>query len=88
MRLEMLSREEIEIIHVKSLEILEKVGTIIPHEEINSLFEDFGAIVNFNTGLVRIPPHLVNELISKAGKKFTIYGSCLLYTSPSPRDRS
>ena len=70
----MLSRNEIDKIHFKSLEILEKVGIIIPHEEIKSLFEDIGAIVNFKTGLVRIPPNLVKELISKAGKKFTIYG--------------
>ncbi|MBY9004864.1 MAG: trimethylamine methyltransferase family protein [Candidatus Lokiarchaeota archaeon] len=74
MRLEMLSRDEIETIHIKSLEILEKIGIIIPHEEIKSLFEDIGATVNFNTGLVKIPPHIVNEYISKAGKKFTIYG--------------
>ncbi len=70
----MLSRDEIDTIHNKSLEILENIGVIIPHEEINSLFEDIGAIVNSQTGLVRIPPHLVNELISKAGKKFTLYG--------------
>jgi trimethylamine--corrinoid protein Co-methyltransferase len=70
----MLSKNEIDIIHAKSLEILEIVGITIPHEKILTLFDDIGAMVNSKTGLVRIPPHLVNEFISKAGKKFTIYG--------------
>jgi len=70
----LLSKNEIDIIHIKSLEILEKVGITIPHEKIIALFDDIGAKVNSKTGLVRIPPHLVKELISKASKKFTIYG--------------
>lgn len=74
MRLEMLSKSEIDIIHKKSLEIIEKVGVIIPHEKVNSLFDGIGAVVDFKTGLVKIPSHLVNELIAKAERKFTIYG--------------
>lgn len=69
-----LNKEQIDQIHQVSLDILERIGVIIPHEEILSRFKRYGANVNREEQRVRIPSELVTELISKAGKKFTLYG--------------
>ena len=74
MQVKILEDHQVEKIHLKTLEILENTGVYVPHEEIISKFEDFGAIVDKKTNIVRIPSKLVNELVSKAGKSFTMYG--------------
>jgi trimethylamine--corrinoid protein Co-methyltransferase len=53
----------------------------VPHEEILSKFTSFGANVDNTKSLVKIPPDLVMELISKAGKSFTLYGRDLSKTA-------
>ncbi len=65
---------QINMIHQKSLEILETIGVNIPHSEILTRFVDKGAVVDLNKNLVKIPSELVMELLSKAGKRFTLYG--------------
>ena len=74
MHVEILTKSQIEKIHEKSLEILEKTGFFVPHDEVLNRFKEFGAIVDYKSNIVKISPSLVNELISKATKKFTIYG--------------
>jgi len=53
----------------------------VPHEEILSKFEGCGAIVDHKSNIVKIPSSLVMELVSKAGKTFTIYGRDLSKTA-------
>jgi len=74
MRVKILEDHQIEKVHLKTLEILENTGVNVPHEEILTKFEGCGAIVDHKMNLVKIPPSLVMELISKAGKTFTMYG--------------
>lgn len=74
MKVEILTKEQIVKIHQASLTILEKVGVIVPHDKILQRFINSGASVDQKKSLVRIPPHLVLELLSKADKSFTIYG--------------
>ena len=74
MRVKILNEYQIQNIHEKSLEILEKVGIRIPHMDILSFFDKEGADVNFNKNQVNLPKNLVMELISKAGRNFTLYG--------------
>jgi trimethylamine--corrinoid protein Co-methyltransferase len=69
-----LTDEQIKKIHKASLNILESVGTIVPHKEVLQRFADKGAKVDFNTQNVKIPADLVMKLLSQAGKKFTLYG--------------
>ena len=69
-----LTKDQISLIHNKSLDILENIGVIIPHDEILSRFVKFGAKVDRKKQLVKIPNELVKELISKAGRNFTLYG--------------
>jgi len=74
MKIEILSKNQIEKIHLASLQILEEVGVVIPHDKVLSLFKNHGATVDLKSNLVKIPPRVVQELLQKAGKKFTIYG--------------
>ena len=74
MQVKILNDSQIEKIHYKSLEILEKTGFYVPHDEILNRFKELGALVNYKSNIVKITPSLVNELISKATKQFTIYG--------------
>jgi trimethylamine--corrinoid protein Co-methyltransferase len=74
LRIEVLEKAQIEKIHQKSLEILEKTGFIVPHDEILNRFKKFGAFVDFKKRLIKVSPDLVNELIGKPTKRFTLYG--------------
>ncbi len=74
MKVEILDQSEIDDIHEKSLKILENVGINVPHEEILKRFNNIGAHVDFKRQLVKLPQSIVNELITKAEKTFTIYG--------------
>ena len=69
-----LSDEQIERIHQASLTILERVGVVVPHQEILGRFADSGAGVDFTEQRVRIPADLVRGCLEKAGKRFTLYG--------------
>jgi len=74
MKLEILDQFLIDEIHENSLKILENVGINVPHKEVLKRFDNIGASVDFKDQLVKLPQNIVNDLISKAGKIFTIYG--------------
>lgn len=74
MQVKILEDNQIEKIHLKTLEILENTGVNVPHEEILSKFEGYGALVDHKSKVVKIPRSLVMELVSKAGKTFKMYG--------------
>ena len=69
-----LSDDQINRIHQASLAILERVGVVVPHEEVLRRFADSGASVDWEKQHVRIPPDLVMRSVQQAGKQFTIYG--------------
>ena len=69
-----LTTEQIDKIHASGLEILQRVGVQIPHDEMLNMFADSGAEVDLNTQRVRIPPELVEKSIKTAGKQFVTYG--------------
>ncbi|MFX0076038.1 MAG: trimethylamine methyltransferase family protein, partial [Candidatus Hermodarchaeota archaeon] len=74
MHVKILEDNQVEKIHHKTLEILENTGVYVPHDEILSKFEEFGANVDRVKYKVKIPSTLVMELVSKSGKAFTMYG--------------
>ena len=74
MRTSILTQDQIRRIHETSLAILERVGIIVPHEEMLGRFADSGASVDFPNQRVRIPADLVKRCLDQAGKRFTIYG--------------
>ncbi|MFH1008440.1 MAG: trimethylamine methyltransferase family protein [Candidatus Latescibacterota bacterium] len=69
-----LTDEQIEKIHQASCSILDRIGVIIPHDEMLSRFADCGARVDLNNRRVHIPHELVESLLAKAGRRFTLYG--------------
>jgi len=69
-----LSDEQVSRVHEASLAILQRVGVLVPHEEVLGRFADAGAAVDGPTRRVRIPAELVMRLVGQAGKRFTLYG--------------
>jgi trimethylamine--corrinoid protein Co-methyltransferase len=82
-----LTDDQICRIHAASLAILERTGVVVPHAEMLRLFAGAGAQVEFEQSRVRIPPAVVEELLSQAGRRFTIYGRDLERTAVFGGDR-
>lgn len=74
MHVRLLSPEQIAALHAASLQILERVGVVVPHAETLGRFADAGAAVDFAGQRVRIPPELVERCLASAGKQFTLQG--------------
>jgi trimethylamine---corrinoid protein Co-methyltransferase len=71
---EILSSEELNDIHLGTLQILEKTGIYVENEEALKLFQNAGANVNPQTKIVKIPPYLVEESIDSAPSRVILYG--------------
>ncbi len=66
--------EELNDIHLGTLEVLEKTGLFVENNEALDLFENAGAAVNRETKMVGIPPYLVEESIASAPARVVLYG--------------
>lgn len=66
MVLRVLTDSEIEVIHDKSLQLVETVGFKISHEEALAKFEAAGAAVDHSSGIVRLPRKLAEEFLAAA----------------------
>ena len=69
-----LSSAEIETIHQKTLEVLEKVGAKITHEEALQRLVRAGACVETASSVVRFPRELVAELLATAPSEIQCTG--------------
>ena len=69
-----LNEEQISRIHQASLNILQRVGVIVPHEKMLHCFAEAGAKVNLEKQQVHIPAELVTRSLEQVGKQFTLYG--------------
>lgn len=70
---ELLSDEQVQGIHLSSLEVLETVGVRVLHKQALKLFADVGAKVDFDKQTAYLPPALVEQWIKKAPGSFTVY---------------
>ena len=70
--LEILTEEEVDVIHWGSLEVLERTGLNFLHERALKLFAENGCDVDFETNRVRMPSSLVEECIRKAPSSFNV----------------
>jgi trimethylamine--corrinoid protein Co-methyltransferase len=61
-----LTKEQIEQIHETVLRVFAEVGVQVNSSEARGLFRDAGAEVEEDSGVVRISPSLVEELVSRA----------------------
>jgi len=91
MTLKVLSESEIEKLHKETLRIFREVGFKVTHEETLQKLKNAGALVNEANNLVRIPPEMVNDLLTQAspnmiqtglnGKILNVGGENRYYTS-------
>ncbi len=75
-RMEVLTQEEVQIIHNSTLELLETVGIKVDSDEAKSLLREHGAIIDENDQkkFVKIPRELITEQLKKVPDKFSLWG--------------
>jgi len=71
--LQLLSRDEIESIHLASMKLLEEVGVKIYNDAALRLLADAGVEVDSDKKLARIPQHLVKDSLVKAPSTIRLY---------------
>lgn len=71
--LQILSRDDIESIHLASMKLLEEVGVLIYNDTALKLLADAGVEVDFDKKLAYIPQHLVKECLVKAPSTIKLY---------------
>ncbi|MDY4971676.1 MAG: trimethylamine methyltransferase family protein [Lachnospiraceae bacterium] len=71
-RYQVLSQNELEMIHENSLRIMEEIGIVITYEPAREIYAKHGAKVDGNR--VYFPKKLVEEAIKLSPSSFTLYG--------------
>lgn len=72
--LNVFSDDEVQDIHLATLEVLERTGIWVELEEALDIFRDGGCAVDRDTRIVRIPPHVVEEAIASAPPTVVLCG--------------
>jgi trimethylamine--corrinoid protein Co-methyltransferase len=70
----MLTDDEIERIHLATLDLLEQVGLYSDSQRILNLFHNSGADVDLNRKTIKLPRYIVEESIKKAPKEVKFFG--------------
>jgi len=70
----LLSKEEEDLIHDKSIECLQDVGIRVDSESVLELLEKEGASVDYENYLAKIPEKMVDRALETAPKEFTLCG--------------
>jgi trimethylamine--corrinoid protein Co-methyltransferase len=73
-RLTLFSRDDLDIVHSQSIEILEKIGVSVRSQRATKILVESGAEINQHHDTVTIPSALVEEAIKNAPKGITLYG--------------
>lgn len=68
-----LSKEELDLVHVASLQVLEEVGVRIYNRNALELLAEGGAAVDFRTKTAYIPPYLVEKSLAEAPSLVKMY---------------
>jgi trimethylamine--corrinoid protein Co-methyltransferase len=69
---QVLSLSEQELIHKKSIEILETVGISFPDESVLSMLERNGAVIDWDKQVAKISETMVIQALASAPKEFTL----------------
>jgi len=74
-KLEVFSKDEIELIHSSSIQLLEEIGIKVDSEKVKNLLIDKGAILNKeNPDFVKIPEEIITDSLKLVPKSFKLYG--------------
>ena len=68
------TESELDDIHLGTLEVLERTGVFVEADDARDIFKDGGCIVDTETRMVRIPPHVVEDAIAAAPSKYVLCG--------------
>ena len=83
MKCSVLTEKQIDLVHEASLAILDRVGVIVPHEDMLSRLSDRGARVDAAEQRVRMPADLVEWAIeNRAVFDFLCHPSCMVVEDP------
>ncbi len=66
--------DELDKIHLATLEVLKSTGVYVENETAREVFDGGGAIINRKKGIVKFPPHVVEDAIRAAPSIFQAYG--------------
>jgi trimethylamine--corrinoid protein Co-methyltransferase len=69
-----LSEEAVNKISDASFDILENIGVRVPNSKVWNSLKEFGAVVDENKQVVKIPSEVTAKAIGSAGKKHILYG--------------
>jgi len=86
LKLNVLSRDEVESIHLAVLQVFEKTGVKIYSERARRMLKEAGAEVDEKTYMVKIAPYLVEESIKNAPKYIQLYGRNTSYRLKLEKD--
>jgi trimethylamine--corrinoid protein Co-methyltransferase len=70
--LRFLGDDDLEEIHLATLEVLDKTGLLVENREALDIFDGAGAKIDGKNKIVKIPPHLVNDAIGSAPATITL----------------
>lgn len=70
--LNILSSEDVQDIHTATLDIIEKVGIRFPSSKALDIWEAYGATVERETSIVKVPAHVIVEAIQHAPPVFNL----------------
>jgi trimethylamine--corrinoid protein Co-methyltransferase len=73
LKMEVLSKSEMDAIHEATLRVLEDPGILVNHEGARKIFGSAGCIVNEATGIVKIPESVIKKALSTAPHSFTLH---------------
>ena len=71
--LKLFTKRQIGDVHNATLELLERTGVVFQHSQALKVLEESGAYVDHKTQRVKFPTYLVEEAISKAPSRVSIY---------------
>ena len=63
LKLDILSKEDVERIHTATLEVIEKTGVRFPSTKALDIWESHGATVDRKTSIVKVPGHIIEEAL-------------------------
>jgi len=66
--------DELDKIHLATLEVLNSTGIYVENDKALEIFHGGGAVIDRENGIVKIPPHVVEDAIRSAPSKFHAYG--------------
>jgi trimethylamine--corrinoid protein Co-methyltransferase len=66
LKLEVLTKEDINKIHSATLHVIENVGVRFPSKRALEIWEANGATVDHDKKIVKVKPHIIEDAIKKA----------------------